>query len=666
MSSMKYPYRDLGVTFDRQFRNDLNANFDDIEHDIRQIGGEAAQQALEAADEANTQAIYAQTSGDYANDKGDYAAQQGDYAQTQGNFANEKGLYAQQQGDYAKAQGDYAKQVGDENKTRWLNPIATFADIATTYPNPQHGDTVMVTDDGENSGSVYRYENGQWNLTQKHNDLAIADVQNKIGILFDKGISIEQYPRLALEVTDSPRIQRAIDDLVNKNTKIIHFPKQTYEFSTTVTVKTGTKIIAYGAVFSNTSSHIRFLELEDDTAVLGVEIVGAGAVDTDGGRGINIQGTDSATYKKNILIQDCYIHDIGFYGIYAEFAENVKIINCWLKNIGYAAILGMSVKNVKVDKALIKNISPGQNGNAYGVAFSRSKLGDLTQYPRSQDCTVTNSLVEDITLWEGLDTHAGENISFINNTVRNCKVGIAIISDDTNAPNYCKAIGNTIFGIGTGAGILVVGANNVTGSPFEYAKGCVVKGNTIYNAGEVGNNINGGIKIHATLGVVVSSNTLIDSNELGINIYADNKGFVVSGNTIIDVKSNSWIAAGNIVIRAAYNEGVIDGNAILLVDATKATYVSERGIYFATTTNNKVHIGNNFNTAKVKQHTAEGQNVVFGSIGQADAEIYTGLGSPEGVITAKVGSLYIRRDGGVGTTFYVKESGTGNTGWVAK
>jgi hypothetical protein len=180
MSSMKYPYRDLGVPFDRNFRNNLNANFDDIEHDIRMIGGEAAQQALEAAEEANTQAIYAQTSGDYAQDKGDYAAQQGDFAQTQGNFANEKGLYAQQQSDYAKAQGDYAKQVADENKTRWLNPVATFADIATTYPNPQHGDTVMVTDDGENSGSVYRYENGQWNLTQKHNDLAIADVQNKI------------------------------------------------------------------------------------------------------------------------------------------------------------------------------------------------------------------------------------------------------------------------------------------------------------------------------------------------------------------------------------------------------------------------------------------------------------------------------------------------------
>ena len=43
-----------------------------------------------------------------------------------------------------------------------------------------------------------------------------------------------------------------------------------------------------------------------------------------------------------------------------------------------------------------------------------------------------------------------------------------------------------------------------------------------------------------------------------------------------------------------------------------------------------------------------------------------GTGSPEGVVTATVGSLYTRTDGGANTTLYVKESGTGNTGWVAK
>ena len=44
----------------------------------------------------------------------------------------------------------------------------------------------------------------------------------------------------------------------------------------------------------------------------------------------------------------------------------------------------------------------------------------------------------------------------------------------------------------------------------------------------------------------------------------------------------------------------------------------------------------------------------------------TGSGTPEGAVTAPVGTLYLRTDGGAATTLYVKESGTGNTGWVAK
>lgn len=42
-----------------------------------------------------------------------------------------------------------------------------------------------------------------------------------------------------------------------------------------------------------------------------------------------------------------------------------------------------------------------------------------------------------------------------------------------------------------------------------------------------------------------------------------------------------------------------------------------------------------------------------------------GTGSPEGVHAAPVGSIYQRTDGGASTTLYVKESGTGNTGWKA-
>lgn len=42
-----------------------------------------------------------------------------------------------------------------------------------------------------------------------------------------------------------------------------------------------------------------------------------------------------------------------------------------------------------------------------------------------------------------------------------------------------------------------------------------------------------------------------------------------------------------------------------------------------------------------------------------------GTGSPEGVVTATIGSTWRRSDGGAATSLYVKESGSGNTGWVA-
>lgn len=45
---------------------------------------------------------------------------------------------------------------------------------------------------------------------------------------------------------------------------------------------------------------------------------------------------------------------------------------------------------------------------------------------------------------------------------------------------------------------------------------------------------------------------------------------------------------------------------------------------------------------------------------------FFGSGSPEGVVSAGIGSTYRRTDGSAGSSFYVKESGRSSTGWVAK
>lgn len=53
-------------------------------------------------------------------------------------------------------------------------------------------------------------------------------------------------------------------------------------------------------------------------------------------------------------------------------------------------------------------------------------------------------------------------------------------------------------------------------------------------------------------------------------------------------------------------------------------------------------------------------------LGGAALFIVSGSGSPETVVSAGIGSLYCRTDGGASTSLYVKESGSGNTGWIAK
>ncbi|WP_408585903.1 hypothetical protein [Novosphingobium sp.] len=60
------------------------------------------------------------------------------------------------------------------------------------------------------------------------------------------------------------------------------------------------------------------------------------------------------------------------------------------------------------------------------------------------------------------------------------------------------------------------------------------------------------------------------------------------------------------------------------------------------------------------------QRFASGIILGTATQILTGTGTPESAVSAPKGSLYLRTDGGAGTTLYVKESGSGNTGWAAK
>lgn len=79
---------------------------------------------------------------------------------------------------------------------------------------------------------------------------------------------------------------------------------------------------------------------------------------------------------------------------------------------------------------------------------------------------------------------------------------------------------------------------------------------------------------------------------------------------------------------------------------------------------NTIELGNASDTTIARSGSGavsiEGSNIITA------LTVMSGSGSPEGVVTAVVGRIYLRSDGGAGTTLYIKESGTGNTGWIAK
>lgn len=113
---------------------------------------------------------------------------------------------------------------------------------------------------------------------------------------------------------------------------------------------------------------------------------------------------------------------------------------------------------------------------------------------------------------------------------------------------------------------------------------------------------------------------------------------------------------------SSYNSLAFDGNGpilqssasmVMLIDSNGDTSTAAFRVAKDTQTSNT--------STHVWQVSEDGTQLLVNAI-----KIATGTGSPEGVVTAPVGSTYHRSDGGAGTSFYVKESGAGNTGWVAK
>lgn len=243
-------------------------------------------------------------------------------------------------------------------------------------------------------------------------------------------------------------------------------------------------------------------------------------------------------------------------------------------------------------------------------------------------------------------TSAGFNLAGTDCWISNCNVGTQGDSASTTNFGFLLAgsdnqASNIIAWVTKGTGIKVTGAKwTITNAIAHHCQqdGFEITNNRNQLVGCIGYN-------NARDGFRVSANNV---SLIGFQSFDDNDSFTVTGrpqDTGINLTQSN--PSGHHIM----------GNTF----GSSLTSVSGAGITGGT--NNYIdvlHTGDNQDgSAGTKLHT-------WVKNSRTQNPPWSGSGSPESVVTASVGQLWVRTDGGAGTTLYVKESGTGNTGWMAK
>lgn len=236
--------------------------------------------------------------------------------------------------------------------------------------------------------------------------------------------------------------------------------------------------------------------------------------------------------------------------------------------------------------------------------------------------------------------------------------------------------GNEVVG---GTGIFVSGDNSqVTnnaitdassaGIAIGFSSDVLVSGNQIHNSG--GSTSNGGIELSNSTGAVILNNHITDTSCTvtcyAISVDGGSTSVYLSGNTftgsgaddaIINDAGTGTIYAGQVNDSSTGNYLIQPTGAIELLKNTNITgdlSVSGTSVFTGLAT---------FNGNLVVSGAEDTSLITLTDTTNADSVgVYTGDGSPEGVVTAQLGSIYSDHASGV---IYNKASGDGtNTGWA--
>jgi parallel beta-helix repeat protein len=442
----------------------------------------------------------------------------------------------------------------------------------------------------------------------------------------------------------------------------------------------------------------------------GFRILGAGTGDSYGNATNPAAGILMRRVKR-VSIEDVYLYRVPGINIAYQGCQRVRIRGNRIEEAGRDGITGWWYTDALEDVDVSDNIIWKVGDDGIAVHASEAAIPNTTTRPKRitihgntvfgqsayfangagrgviltgvEEATVTGNVVSD-TFGVGIYVRADPVVS---SSLFRCR-GIAVtgntinrsgvVGDATQPRNGLRITGtddseisgNTVRGASeegiyvsdtTGTGIdkntVVDNGTLIThfgihldgGSSTRNVIHCTVNGN------KARRNAGGGIRLFYTVHSQADGNLCIDNGTAGNGSNADGSGLILAGDGTNSASTNRCTdsrAGGS----KTQTHGIHISNAAqtLHLEGNDLIANNGNGINIGTTPTILVKRGNRESATDRNNYDQDVSGVRY----------FSGAGTPEGVVTAPVGSKFARSDGAAGTVSYIKETGTGNTGWV--
>lgn len=331
--------------------------------------------------------------------------------------------------------------------------------------------------------------------------------------------------------------------------------------------------------------------------------------------------------------------------------DNFKIKNNEISFCAIGVVGGNNIVNFQVLGNKIHDII-GQ----HGIYFDTCLNGSISENIMWN----VNSNAIKIQIANGTSTYT-DNLIISKNNIKKCRNGINTTNADASVIGFqnVQITGN------------VIDSQSLTGSNGIQTENLI---NSIISNNIITNSKNA-VYCFSSKNVKISHNLISNCGDNGIRVY-NSEEMQILNNSVKNIAQNATVNEANGVFLTGANckKCSVIGN-VFQDDTAKM----ERGLFLFNIEQTTLTVKDN----KTLGFTQCGYELISGAtiellqnnVGsiinlpafyKISENEYEGTGSPNGLVTAKVGSRYYRLDGGAGTSFYIKESTTGNTGWVNK